>query len=70
MAYIMVKMSNGDIFYGGITPDQLFSLRPTPECARYRTPMEGLDLFDSGTHPGGRVLGAPSHNAMQGLLSG
>ncbi len=62
-------MSNGNIFHGEITPDQLFSLRPTPECAHYRTPIEGLYLCGSGTHPGGGVMGAPGHNAAQAVLS-
>jgi phytoene desaturase len=62
-------MPNGNIFHGEITPDQLFSLRPTPECARYRTPITGLYLCGSGTHPGGGVMGAPGHNAAQALLS-
>ncbi|MDQ6659782.1 MAG: NAD(P)/FAD-dependent oxidoreductase, partial [Chloroflexota bacterium] len=62
-------MSNGNIFHGEITPDQLFSLRPTPECARYRTPVEGLYLCGSGVHPGGGVMGAPGHNAAKALLS-
>ena len=52
-----------------ITPDQLFSLRPTPECARYRTPVESLYLCGSGVHPGGGVMGAPGHNAAKALLS-
>ncbi len=62
-------LPNGNIFQGEITPDQLFSLRPTPECARYRTPIEGLYLCGSGTHPGGGVMGAPGHNAARALLS-
>ena len=62
-------MPNGNIFHGEITPDQLFSLRPTPECARYRTPVEGLYLCGSATHPGGGVMGAPGHNAAKALLS-
>jgi phytoene dehydrogenase-like protein len=62
-------MPNGNIFHGEITPDQLFSLRPAPECARYRTPIEGLYLCGSGTHPGGGVMGAPGHNAAKALLS-
>jgi len=62
-------MPNGNIFHGEITPDQLFSLRPTPECARYRTPIEGLYLCGSGVHPGGGVMGAPGHNAAKALLS-
>ena len=61
-------LPNGNIFQGEITPDQLFSLRPSPECARYRTPVGGLYLCGSGTHPGGGVMGAPGHNAAQALL--
>jgi phytoene dehydrogenase-like protein len=62
-------MPNGNIFHGEITPDQLFSMRPTPECARYRTPVENLYLCGSGVHPGGGVMGAPGHNAAKALLS-
>jgi len=62
-------MPNGNIFHGEITPDQLFSLRPTHECARYRTPVEGLYLCGSAVHPGGGVMGAPGHNAAKALLS-
>ena len=62
-------MPNGNIFHGEITPDQLFSLRPTHECARYRTPVEGLYLCGSAVHPGGGVMGAPGHNAANALLS-
>ena len=62
-------MPNGNIFHGEITPDQLFSLRPTPECSHYRTPIERLYLCGSGTHPGGGVMGAPGHNAAMALLS-
>jgi phytoene dehydrogenase-like protein len=62
-------LPNGNIFQGEITPDQLFSLRPTPECAHYRTPVEGLYLCGSATHPGGGVMGAPGHNAAKALLS-
>ncbi|MEO6888639.1 MAG: NAD(P)/FAD-dependent oxidoreductase [Ktedonobacteraceae bacterium] len=62
-------LPNGNIFQGEITPDQLFSFRPTQECARYRTPIAGLYLCGSGSHPGGGVMGAPGHNAAQALLS-
>ncbi|WIG59138.1 MAG: Beta-carotene ketolase [Ktedonobacterales bacterium] len=62
-------LTDGNIFQGEITPDQLFSLRPTPECARYRTPIAGLYLCGSGVHPGGGVMGAPGHNAAKALLN-
>ncbi|HLI68535.1 MAG TPA: NAD(P)/FAD-dependent oxidoreductase [Ktedonobacteraceae bacterium] len=61
-------LPNGNIFQGEITPDQLFSLRPAPECAHYRTPVAGLYLCGSGSHPGGGVMGAPGHNAARALL--
>jgi phytoene dehydrogenase-like protein len=61
-------LPSGNIFQGEITPDQLFSLRPAPEVARYRTPVAGLYLCGSGSHPGGGVMGAPGHNAAQALL--
>lgn len=61
-------LTDGNIFQGEITPDQLFSFRPTPECARYRTPVTGLYLCGSGSHPGGGVMGAPGHNAARALL--
>ena len=69
MVYIMEKMPNGDIFHGVITPDQLFSLRPMPECAKYRSPIEVLYLCGSGTHLGVGVMGAPGHNAAKALLT-
>ena len=48
-----------------ITPDQLFFKRPVPHYADYRSPISGLYLCGSGTHPGGGVTGAPGHNAAK-----
>lgn len=59
----------GDIFHGALTLDQLFSARPAPGYADYRTPVEGLYQCGSGTHPGGGVTGAPGHNAAQAVIS-
>jgi phytoene dehydrogenase-like protein len=33
--------------------------------ADYRSPLAGLYLCGSGTHPGGGVTGAPGHNAAK-----
>src|SRR5258706_14460196 len=63
-------LTNGNIFQGEITPDQLFSLRPAPECARYRTSVEGLYLCGSGSHPGGGVMGASWPNVAPTLWKG
>jgi phytoene dehydrogenase-like protein len=43
--------------------DQLFSLRPILFYGDYRTPVEGLYLCGSGTHPGGGVMAVPGRNA-------
>lgn len=48
----------GHIFHGEHALDQLI-LRPTPECARYQTPLKGLYLCGSGSHPGGGITCGP-----------
>lgn len=62
-------LTGGDIFHGEMSPDQLFMLRPVPGWSRYRTPVAGLYLCGSGTHPGGGVMGAPGHNAAREILA-
>jgi len=61
-------LTEGNIFHGEMTPDQLFFLRPVPRWAGYRTPLRGLYLCGSGAHPGGGVLGAPGRNAAREIL--
>jgi phytoene dehydrogenase-like protein len=34
----------------------------------YRSPIKGLYMCGSGTHPGGGVTGAPGHNAAHEIL--
>jgi phytoene dehydrogenase-like protein len=53
-------LTGGHIFHGEITPDQGFALRPLSGHADYRTPLPGLYLCGSGTHPGGGVTGIPA----------
>ena len=48
----------GHVFHGEHALDQLI-LRPTPECAQYHTPIEGLFLCGSGSHPGGGITCGP-----------
>jgi beta-carotene ketolase (CrtO type) len=48
--------------------DQLLGMRPSPSLARYRTPISGLFLTGSGTHPGGGVTGATGRNAAAVVL--
>ena len=61
-------LTRGDVFHGAIFPYQMFSFRPVPGWARYRTPIERLYLCGAGAHPGGGVLGAPGHNAAMAVL--
>jgi len=61
-------MTGGNIFHGEMSLDQLFFLRPVPGWANYRTPVRGLYLCGSGTHPGGGVMGAPGYNAAREIL--
>lgn len=58
----------GDIFHGALSLDQLFSARPVLGYGNYRTPIGGLYLCGSGTHPGGGVTGAPGHNAAAEII--
>jgi phytoene dehydrogenase-like protein len=62
-------LTGGNIFHGDLSLDQLFALRPVAGWARYETPIHGLYLCGSGTHPGGGVTGAPGHNAAHRILS-
>jgi phytoene dehydrogenase-like protein len=58
----------GNIMQGELTPDQLFSFRPIPGHGDYRTPVAGMYLCGSGTHPGGGVMGVPGRNAATVIL--
>src|SRR5919106_3456676 len=64
------NLTGGNIFQGAMTPGQLFSLRPVPGYAGYRTPVKGLYLCGAAAHPGGGVMGAPGRNAAREILRG
>jgi phytoene dehydrogenase-like protein len=61
-------LTGGNIFQGAMTLPQLFSMRPLPGFADYRTPIENLYLCGAATHPGGGVMGACGYNAARELL--
>jgi len=63
-------LTGGNICHGEMTPDRLFSMRPLPGWSNYRTPVPGLLLCGSGTHPGGGVMGACGYNAARVALRG
>ncbi len=64
-----VGLTEGNIFQGELTMDQLLFNRPVPGYAQYRTPIGGLYMSGSSTHPGGGVMGAPGANAARRVLS-
>lgn len=61
-------LSEGHLYGGDMTLDQVFFLRPLPGFARYRTPIERLYLCGAATHPGGGVSGLAGKNATSLLL--
>ncbi|MER8777778.1 NAD(P)/FAD-dependent oxidoreductase [Mesorhizobium sp. M0977] len=63
-----VGLTEGNIFQGELTFDQLLFNRPVPGYAQYRSPVDGLYICGSSTHPGGGVMGAPGRNAAAEIL--
>ncbi len=63
-----VGLTEGNIFQGELTFDQLLFNRPVPGAAQYRSPIRGLWMCGSSTHPGGGVMGAPGRNAAAEIL--
>ena len=61
-------LSEGNIFQGELSLEQLFFLRPAPGWARFRTPIRNLYVCGSATHPGGGIMGAPGRLAALELL--
>lgn len=64
-----IGLTQGNIFHGELTLDQLLFNRPLPGLSRYRTPVTGYYLCGSSTHPGGGVMGAPGANAAREILA-
>jgi phytoene dehydrogenase-like protein len=62
-------LTGGHVFHGEATLDQVFTMRPLLDWAQYRTPIRGLYLCGSGTHPGGGVTGAPGANASREVIA-
>ena len=63
-----VGLTEGNIFQGELTFDQLLFNRPVPGYAQYRSPIDGLYICGASTHPGGGVMGAPGRNAAIEIL--
>jgi phytoene dehydrogenase-like protein len=61
-------LTEGNIFQGELTLEQLFFARPIPGWAQYKTPIQNLWMCGSATHPCGGIMGAPGRNAALRIL--
>jgi phytoene dehydrogenase-like protein len=61
-------LTEGNIFQGELSLEQLFWARPVPGWSRYRTPVRNLWLCGSAVHPGGGIMGAPGRIAALEVL--
>ena len=63
-----VGLTEGNIFQGELTLDQLFFNRPFPGYGQYRMPIKNLYMCGSSTHPGGGVSAVCGANAAREIL--
>ncbi|HXT21742.1 MAG TPA: NAD(P)/FAD-dependent oxidoreductase [Thermoanaerobaculia bacterium] len=63
-------LTEGNIFHGELSLEQLAFLRPIAGWSRYKTPIDGLWMCASGTHPGGGIMGAPGALCAKTMLGG
>ncbi len=61
-------LTEGNIFHGELSLEQLAFMRPVPGWARYRTPVRDLWMCGSGTHPGGGIMGSPGAMCAKTML--
>ena len=61
-------LTEGNIFHGELTLQQLFALRPAVKWADYSTPIKNYFQCGSGTHPGGGITGSPGEMAAKKIL--
>jgi phytoene dehydrogenase-like protein len=61
-------LTGGHIFHGELSLDQFFTMRPLLGFGQYRTPLKGLFLCGSGSHPGTGLTGGSGMNAAREVL--
>ena len=62
-------LTEGNIFHGELSLEQLAFLRPVAGWSRYKTPIEDYWMCASGTHPGGGIMGAPGALCARTMLA-
>lgn len=63
-----VGLTEGNIFHGELTMDQILFNRPVPGYAQYRGPVRGIYMSGSSNHPGGGVMAAVGRNCAREVL--
>lgn len=63
-----IGLTEGNIFQGELTIDQLLFNRPFPGYGQYRMPVKNMYMCGSSTHPGGGVSSACGANAAREIL--
>jgi phytoene dehydrogenase-like protein len=62
------NLTGGHIFHGELSLDQAFTMRPLLGYGSYKTPIPGLYLCGSGTHPGTGLTGGSGANAARVIV--
>ncbi|PCH69511.1 MAG: amine oxidase [Bacteroidetes bacterium] len=62
-------LTEGNIFHGELSLEQLMFQRPMAGYAKYQTPVKNLWMCGSGTHPGGGIMGSPGELSAKTILS-
>jgi len=63
------RMPGGHWHHGELQADQMLMSRPVFGAEGYDTPINGLYLASSGSHPGGGVSGVPGLNAARPIIA-
>jgi len=61
-------LTEGHLYQGDLTLDQIVFMRPVPGWSRYATPIDGLFLCGPSTHPGGAITGMSGYLAARRVL--
>ena len=63
-----IGLSEGNIFQGELSLEQLLFQRPVAGYANYKTPIRNLWMCGSGTHPGGGIIGSGGELSAKSIL--
>jgi len=62
-------LTEGNIFQGELSLEQLLFQRPIASYSKYKTPIRHLWMCGSGTHPGGGIMGSGGELAAKSILN-